>query len=381
MKKLKILAHFADSGYTPQRKKLNTYGPLGYYRIKMPSEQIKGHKVDLMGDIKDNFGTTLEEQWDNIFKKYDVFWTNYFSDERVFTAMFCAAQKHGKKVVFDIDDNYLDIPLTNKLYDRFGPGKRERAMLSTILSFAHALTCSTFPLKEKIAGHIKLMHGIDKDIYVIPNMNDVKFWKQKVKPTFTEDKITLGYAGSNSHQDDLQMIMPAIKNLMAKYKNLHFQLLGSIEKDLIPVYFKGFTNEMLSRIEVGASESVFYEYPSWLGQQAWDIGLAPLVDTAFTRCKSHIKWLEYSMFKIPVVASRVYPYFMPIKDKKTIEDGVTGLLARSNEWENKIEKLILDKKLRKELGTNAYNDIKKNWQYKNSQIGETLAVMLEKLFI
>ena len=264
MKKLKILAHFADSGYTPQRKKLNTYGPLGYYRIVMPAKQIKGHKVEIWGDLKYDFGVTLEEQWDNIFKEYDVFWTNYFSDERVFTAMFFYAERHGKKVVFDIDDNYLDIPKTNKIYDRFGPGKRERAMLSTILSFAHAITTSTFPLKEKVQGHIKLMHGITKPVYVIPNMNDISFWKRKVKPTWKKDKITIGYAGSNSHQDDLQMIMPAIRNLMAKYKNLHFQLLGSIEKDLIPTYFKGFTDDMLTRIEVGAAESVFKEYPAWL---------------------------------------------------------------------------------------------------------------------
>jgi glycosyltransferase involved in cell wall biosynthesis len=224
------------------------------------------------------------------------------------------------------------------------------------------------------------MHGITKPMYVIPNMNDVKFWKQKVKPVWDDKKITIGYAGSNSHQDDLQMVMPAIANLMKKYPNLHFQLLGSIEKDLIPTYFKGFTKESMNRIEVGAAESVFYEYPAWLGQQAWDIGIAPLVDTPFTRCKSHIKWLEYSMFKIPVVASRVYPYFMPIRNLKTIEDGVTGLLVRSHEWESKLEKLILDPKLRKTLGENAYKVIKRDWQYKNSQIGEILAEMLENLF-
>lgn len=380
MKKLKILAHFADSGYTPQRKALNTFGPLGYYRIVMPAKQIKGHKVDIIGDIKYDFGTTIEESWDNIFKKYDVFWTNYFSDEKIFTAMHYYAQKHGKKIVFDIDDNYLDIPKTNKLYDRFGSGKRERAMLSTILSFADAITTSTFPLKEKIQGHIKLMHGIVKPMYVIPNMNDTTFWKQKVKPKWNDSKITIGYAGSNSHQDDLQMIMPAISKLMKKYKNLHFQLLGSIEKDLIPTYFKGFTQESMTRIEVGAAESIFKEYPAWLGQQAWDIAIAPLVDTAFTRCKSHIKWLEYSMFKMPVVASRVYPYFMPIRGQKVIEDGVTGLLARSNEWEEKLEKLILDKDLRKTLADNAYKDIKKNWQYKDSKIGEILEEMLVELF-
>lgn len=375
MKRLKILAHFGDSEYTPERKKLNEYGGIGYYRTVRPAKEIKDHDVTIVGRELVKFGDSLEEQWDNIFKEFDVFWTSYFSSEVTGTAMLYYAKKNNKMVVIDVDDNYLDIPESNNLYDRFKATKRDRAMLSTILSFTDALTVSTYPLKERLHAHILSIHGIDKPIYVIPNFNDYKEWKAP-KHTWSKDKITIGYTGSNSHQDDLKMIMPAMSKLMKKYKNLHFQLIGSIEKEKIPLYFKGFDQDSLDRIGLGPAEAIFKRYPKWLGQQTWDIGIAPLVDTAFTRCKSHIKWMEYSMFKIPTVASKVYPYFMPIKDRQTVEDGKTGLVCRPPEWEGALEKLILDPELRKTLGQNAFEHIKKNWQYKDSNINEIFNKML-----
>jgi spore maturation protein CgeB len=99
----------------------------------------------------------------------------------------------------------------------------------------------------------------------------------------------------------------------------------------------------------------------------WDIGLAPLLDIEFNRCKSHIKWMEYSMSKTPVLASRVYPYYEKIDNKDVIVDGKTGFLfSDENEFKTKLKKLILDIELRKKIGDNAYNYIIKKWQYRDN---------------
>lgn len=372
--KTKILFNFADWNHTEDRKRLNTYGGVGYYRIIKVAEQLSKNprfEVKVVGKEILHFGNSLEEQWDNVFKEYDVFWTTYFSDDKVAAAIFFHAQKYGKKVVLDLDDNYLDIPESNLIYDRFKKTKRERAFLSTILSFADYITVSTEPLRDRIQSHIKAIHGLDKKFIVIPNMNDLSDW-DFIRATPDEDKIVIGYTGSNSHQDDLKMCMPAIANMMKKYPNLYFELIGSVPKDRIKETFggAGFDDEGLKRIKLIPATSTFKEYPEYLSEQKWDIGICPLVDTPFTRSKSHIKWMEYSALKIPCVASRVYPYFMNLKGRKTIQDGVTGLLARNNEWEAKLEKLILDKDLRIKLGENAFNFIKETWQYSNGPIGE-----------
>ncbi len=90
--------------------------------------------------------------------------------------------------------------------------------------------------------------------------------------------------------------------------------------------------------------------------------------------------MEYAMFKIPCVASRVYPYFMPIRNKPVSKDGETILIARQQEWENKLTELIENPELRKKLGENSYNFYKENWQYERSDISTVLNEMFESLF-
>lgn len=367
--------NFSDWGTNEDRKRLNTWGGVGYYRIVKPSQQIKDHEVKLVGKEILHFGNSIDEQWDNVFKEYDVFWTSYFADERAAVAVFAYAQKHGKKVVIDLDDNYFDIPETNLLYNQFKRGKRDRAILSTVLSLADAITVSTEPLRDRVKDHIKRVHGIDKPIYIIPNFNDQKDWDYIPKEK-SEDRFVIGYAGSNSHLDDLEMVLPSIKEIMGKHKNVWFEMVGIISIDKIKQYLGGFTDDMLNRIAIVGATSTFNEFPEWLSQQPWNVGIAPLVDTPFTRSKSHIKWMEYSMFRIPTIASRVYPYFMELAGRNTIEDGVTGFTVKDNEWVSTIEKLIEKPELGREIGNNAYNAILKNWQYKDSKINDTVNEMI-----
>jgi glycosyltransferase involved in cell wall biosynthesis len=72
--------------------------------------------------------------------------------------------------------------------------------------------------------------------------------------------------------------------------------------------------------------------------------------------------MEYASYKIPTVASNVYPYYKDIQGTKTIEDGVTGYLCEPKEWYEKLEKLVLDNNLRNRIGENAYYYVKDNWQ-------------------
>lgn len=377
---MKILMQFADFGHTPERKKQNTYGGIGYYRIIKPSEQIKGHEVTVLGKEITLYGKDLESQWDEIFTKFDVFWTSYFSHAETAAAIFFHAKKHGKKVIIDIDDNYLDVPESNHLYEKFKPGKKERAILSTILSFADALTVSTEPLKERLEKHIWQVHGIHKPIYVIPNYNDVKDWSFPAaqKPV---DRFVIGYSGSNSHQDDLKMVMPAIAQIMNKYSNVHFELIGAIGKDKVKEHFAfaGFDDDSLIRIHLKPATPTFKEYPEYLASQPWHVGICPLVDTAFTRSKSHIKWMEYSMFKIPVIASRVYPYFMELNGRDTITDRETGYLVKPNDWFQTFDEVICNYDEAKKVAENAYTHIKKNWQYTDGDIEQVVNRMLEEV--
>jgi len=374
---MKILFNFADYTHNDKRRKENTYGGLGYYRIVKIAQYLKGHEVTVIGKEIKLFGSTLEEQWDNVFKQYDVYWTNYFSNGEVAAAIFYHAEKHGKKVVIDCDDNYLDIPESNLLYDKFKKTKKDRAMLSTILSFADVVTTTTIPLKKRLQDHILKVHGIDKKTVIIPNYNDVSDWNYTPVDK-SKDTIIIGYSGSNSHHDDIRMVLPHIVRIMEKYSNVRFQCMGVVGTDDVKRVYKGVPKHIMDRMDLVGATETFKEYPEWLSKQKWDIGICPLVDTPFTQSKSSIKYFEYSMYKIPTIASRVYPYFMQVDGKDIIDDGENGILVKENQWFDALEKLVISKSERERIGSNAYKHVVKNWQYTSEKITELVNKVLSR---
>lgn len=374
---MKILFYYSDWTANSDRQMEDTYGGVGYYRIKKVADCIKDHEVDIVGAKLTKKGETASDRWERIFTDHDVFWSCYSSHAEDAAAMYYWRDKLGKKVVLDIDDNFWDVPKSHKLYDKLKETKRDRAMIGTVLSFADVITTSTEPLKAKIENHMKDVYGIDKKVVVIPNFNDATFWKHKAKKP-NPKKITIGYAGSNSHNDDIEMVMPAIGKLMTKYPNLYFQTIGTIDKDGLYL-FKGLTEEQRGRCEIINASSTFNSYPKRLSQVMWDIVIAPLVDSPFTRCKSHIKFMEYAMYKWPVVASRVYPYFMELHGRQLIDDGVSGLLVKPNEWFNALDDLIQNPDKRKMLGDGAYNQVVRDWQYNDSNINEIVNDLLKNM--
>ena len=58
----------------------------------------------------------------------------------------------------------------------------------------------------------------------------------------------------------------------------------------------------------------YAEFANYLVQQKCDIFIAPLLDNLFNRCKSQIKFLEYSVLGVAGVFSRLEPYKSVITD-------------------------------------------------------------------
>ena len=77
----------------------------------------------------------------------------------------------------------------------------------------------------------------------------------------------------------------------------------------------------------------------------FDIGVMPLLDEPYAQGKCAMKALEYMSMGIPVVASPVGENVFAIKH------GYNGFLAPSSEeWQECLEKLIIDVSFRRENG-------------------------------
>lgn len=239
----------------------------------------------------------------------------------------------NKPILMDMDDNILSTAVYNPAHDFYAPGSgfRERALAQ--MRHADGVICSTPYLAE-------LYREVNPHTYVVPNAIDLDLWGH-VTPK-KRGGIRIGWAGGASHTEDLLTILPAVKNILATEKDVTFSIVHGV-----PEEFKN-----IEGVECVYKWARIDRYPQMLAERDFDIGMAPLVDNAFNRGKSNLRWLEYSALGIPTVASRVGHF------SETINHGVDGLLAADcQEFEYQLRRLICDRRLRAKIASAAQRRI------------------------
>jgi glycosyltransferase involved in cell wall biosynthesis len=105
------------------------------------------------------------------------------------------------------------------------------------------------------------------------------------------------------------------------------------------------------RIDVPPGCSEYPRFAPWLRSESrrWDGAVAPLEDTPFNRCKSDLKFLEYSAMGLPGVYSDIGVYTSCV-------DGLNALLVENTTqaWSEALRSLCADPGLRNHLRSNAY---------------------------
>ena len=108
--------------------------------------------------------------------------------------------------------------------------------------------------------------------------------------------------------------------------------------------FKGYPVECMLGVPFDA-------WPARLHGLRLDIGIAPLIDSEFNRCKSNIKWQEYAIAKVPGIYSNIIYQTHGF-------DPRYGLIAYNEEdWYQKIKSLVLNPILRKDIADSAYSRV------------------------
>lgn len=353
---------------TPYRIATGEYGGIGYYRAHGPAKALRsaGYKVDVMGH---EFAQGLDknnlfEGYRERFKPYDMVVVKQIDTSN--GGKFIGACKSLKiPIVMDMDDLIVDIDPDNPAYeDGYKAGEAKRALALASLSMVDGLFVSTQPLKDEYETYLKKSLNIDMPIHVLPNCCDPTLWT-KIKRDPKDKNIVLGWQGSVTHNGDLALVIPTIEKLMDKYDNLFLSLTGGVTQETYDEMFANkFKQDALNRVIINRGTPSFKNFPEYLGRHKWDIGIIPLRDTRFTRCKSHIKWLENSLVGVASIASNVYPYAEPIHGTNTIVDGETGFLVNEpDEWEAKIELLYHDAKARRYMARDARYFVEQNWKY------------------
>lgn len=243
-----------------------------------------------------------------------------------------------KPLLAECDDDVTDITPYNQASEFFGPGSELNDLALSQFKNSDGMIVSTPYLKDVYSEY-------NPNIYVLQNSIDLDLWSKVQRKK--RGGIRIGWSGGTAHSEDLKLLETVIPAITEKNPEVKFVFVSND--------FPEFLGK-LNNVELIKGWSPILKYPTYLAKQDFDIGIAPLRDNKFNRAKSNLRWLEYSALGIPTVASKVGHF------KETIRDGVDGLLAETPEdFIKHLQALISDKKLRKQIGTNAYFRIEKDF--------------------
>lgn len=168
-----------------------------------------------------------------------------------------------------------------------------------------------------------------------------------------DSMIKIGYfSGTLSHNKDFATITDALTQIMEKYPQAELFLAG-------PLDIENKLNKFKNRIKQFPRVS---REKYFANMASVDINLAPLeLNNPFCEAKSELKFFEAGIVGIPTVAVANRTF------SEAITDGLDGFLAHNTEWAGKLEKLILDGNLRREMGQKARKKSMRDYTNKNSR--------------
>jgi glycosyltransferase involved in cell wall biosynthesis len=283
----------------PERFDIGFPTPCAYIRLLQPLH----HPAIARGfDVR---VATAETIFDH---EADIIVTQRFAipDATAVDRLAAHARNTGATVVFDLDDDLLDIPRNHPDAQALRPRAK---IVRRMLDAADAVWVSTDPLAERLAT-------IRADAMVIPNALDERIWRQPAI-SLRDQPVRILCMGTATHDRDFAMIEPALSRLKAEYDDrIAIDIIGMTTRNDLP--------QGLNRI--GMPRYATRSYPGfvhWLRsvEPGWHIGLAPLLDTPFNLCKSPIKAMDYAALGLVVLASDMPVY------RGSIADGPAGQLV------------------------------------------------------
>ena len=248
--------------------------------------------------------------------------------------------KGKKPIVMEVDDHLFGVNPENAGFSSYHPNSDNEYFAEMQLRNSNYVIVSTNWLRDGDGVSNGLLN-YNKHIEVVKNSIDFNIW-DKVKNETNPDKIRIGWAGGQAHYHDLRIMEKVMPEILKKYPNVEFAFLGGM-----PDYMK-----TSRRIKFIGKWFGIMDYPTELGKQGFDIGIAPLKDNLFNRAKSNLRYLEYSALKIPTVASPVTPF-------KECENII--LAQEPQEWIDELSGLIEDKQYRIYKGEESYKEVKEKY--------------------
>jgi GT2 family glycosyltransferase/glycosyltransferase involved in cell wall biosynthesis len=213
-------------------------------------------------------------------------------------ALAARCRETGARLLYDIDDDLLHIPRDHPEAEMLRPRARTVARM---LHHADAVWVSTQGLAAALRETLPTGRSTMR---VMPNGLDERLWGTPATETRKRpDPVRLLFMGTATHGGDWAIVAPAMARVAATFgPGVTFDMIGVLGPEPVPAWVN----------RVSPSNSGMASYPGFVNwitcQPVWDIGIAPLADTAFNRGKSAIKTMDYAALGLAMLASDVPAY-------------------------------------------------------------------------
>lgn len=302
----------------------------GWYRLRYPAQALIAQGADV---VIDTVGPTVA--WDRPWRdapspthKVLGFAKRYEADvvvmqrpaRRWWADFIPHFQAQGTKVVVDVDDLVDDIHKRNQAYDAHRQDHLNYNWVDEACRLADVVTCTTPALLRRY-GH---GHGV-----VLPNLvPESHFTIYGLK-----HPETVGWAGFvGTHPGDLRVTDGSV-GAVIQSSGWGFHVIGDGEQVATDLHLPS-EPSVTGRVE-------FRDYAYEVARL--EVGIVPLMDSAFNRAKSCLKAAEMSSLGVAVVMSST-------PDNVRLNKLGVGVLADSRgQWRRQLGRLVSDASWRYEL--------------------------------
>jgi glycosyltransferase involved in cell wall biosynthesis len=286
------------------------------YRVFDPADALRarGHKVvtavfEELRDRSSLLGFDLVYGW------------RIHSDGFARVAQLLAERNVG--FVWDNDDNVAAIDVKGRTSHRFFTGLNGHRIVAEQRALMRLANIVTTP-STGLADHFRGL--ADVDVRVVEN------YVRPSSPRTASSKpaeVVVGWVGHLEHQTDVERLglRDTLQRLLDRHPHVRVVTIGC---------GLGLRSDRYHHVRYVP----FEELRGYVA--SFDVGLAPIADSAFNRSRSNVKVKEYAALGVPWLASPIGPY-------AGLGDDEGGRLVADDRWHDEVERLALDARARRKL--------------------------------
>lgn len=335
-------------------------------RVLQPFSELRRWGVDYSHTafLPQNISEPPEDTLVRWVEQFDLIIVQRCFKYEIFKRMRRACDIAGRKLLFETDDDYINLPYYNPCHKEIHNGDNLAGFIQ-ILREADGITVTTQELKD-------VYYRFNKNIYVLPNnveciypfkdeyiqpigmdgkvpMSEVfgfvsypsfvSVQPEATKPPAINKLFRIGYTATPTHREDYMTIKPYFEKFLKKYPNTIVFYLGD-------PWFPQVGHPSNHKNVVHIPNQPYELYLQNI--RNFDVGIAPLVPDIFNMSKSSLKLLEYGSWGIPAVAPNYITYTRHFEHNKT-----AMLYNNGREFYDMLEEMANNHQKRQEIGRNA----------------------------